>query len=62
MNQLEQMNAVEYEKFVDSVKGMTDEQKQVTLRQMPSDLLWNELMYRFNEAEQKISALKEVMR
>lgn len=59
---MEQMNAVEYEKFVDSVKGMTDDQKQVTLRQMPSDLLWNELMYRFNEAEQKISALKEVMR
>jgi len=56
------MNQMEQAEFMNVINGFTQEQKELVIHMMDSAMLWNELICRFNEAEQKISALKEVMR
>ncbi len=53
-NEIEtQMNAAEYEAFVTNVQAMTEEQKWVTLRNLSSEMLWQELYTRFQDMEKR---------
>jgi hypothetical protein len=45
------MNPAEYEAFVANVQAMTDEQKLVTLRNLSSEMIWQELYGRFQDME-----------
>lgn len=46
-----EMNHAEYEAFVANVQAMTDEQKLVTLRNLSSEMIWQELYGRFQDME-----------
>lgn len=56
------MNQMEQTEFMNVINSFTQEEKELAIHMMDSGMLWNELICRFNEAEQRISALKEVMR
>lgn len=55
------MNAMEYESFVDVVKAFTDEQKTIALRNMPDQLLWDELYFRFENTKASLKSVKDAL-
>lgn len=48
------MNVAEYEAFIALVNAFTEEQKQITLRLLPDDMLWTELFNRYSENKSKL--------
>lgn len=57
-----EMNPAEYEAFVANVQAMTEEQKWVTLRNIPSEMLWTELYSRFQDMETRDNYYKNAPR
>lgn len=57
-----EMNPAEYEAFVANVQAMTEEQKWVTLRNIPSEMLWTELYSRFQDMEARDNYYKNAPR
>lgn len=55
------MSELEYERFVDTVKGMSDEKKQIALRQMPDKMLWDELYNRYEETKASLDGIKNAL-
>lgn len=55
------MNAMEYEAFVDVVKAFSDEQKQIAIRNMPDQMLWDELYIRFEENKTSLKSVKDAL-
>ena len=55
------MSAMEYESFVDVVKAYTDEQKEIAIRNLPDQLLWNELYARFEENKASLKSVKDAL-
>lgn len=55
------MNAMEYEAFVDVVKAFSDEQKQIAIRNMPDQMLWDELYIRFEENKASLKSVKDAL-
>lgn len=55
------MNAMEYESFVDVVKGFTDEQKTIALRNFPDQMLWDELYFRYEENKRSLNSVKDAL-
>ena len=54
------MNQMEYETFVNMVNAMTDEQKWITLRLLPSSMLFGELNARCEDMEKTIENIKNI--
>lgn len=57
-----EMNPAEYEAFVANVQAMTDEQKLVTLRNLSSEMIWQELYGRFKDMENRDNYYKNAPR
>ena len=57
-----EMNAAEYEAFVANVQAMTDEQKLVTLRNLSSEMIWQELYTRYQNMEKRDEYFKNAPR
>lgn len=55
------MNAMEYEAFVDVVKAFSDEQKQIAIRNMPDQMLWDELYIRFEQNKTSLKNVKDAL-
>ena len=55
------MNAMEYESFVDVVKAFSDEQKQIAIRNMPDQMLWDELYFRYEESKRSLNSVKDAL-
>lgn len=56
------MGQMEYENFVSMVNAMTDEQKWVVLRLLPSEMLCGEINARLAEQEKTIESIKNITR
>lgn len=57
-----EMNAAEYEAFVTNVQAMTEEQKWVTIRNLPSEMIWQELYTRYQNMEKRDEYFKNAPR
>ncbi len=55
------MSELEYERFVETVKGFTEEKKRIALRNMPDQMLWDELYSRFEENKSFVNGIKSAM-
>jgi len=55
------MSELEYERFVDTVRGFSDEKKQIALRNMPDQMLWNELYARYEETKASLKGIKDAL-
>lgn len=55
------LSELEYERFVDTIKGMSDEKKQIALRQMPDKMLWDELYARYEETKASLDGIKNAL-
>ena len=56
------MNVAEYEAFIALVNAFTVEQKQITLRLLPDDMLWSELFNRYSENKDKLDNILNAAR
>ena len=56
------MNMAEYEAFIALVNAFTEEQKQITLRLLPDDMLWSELFNRYSENKSKLDNILNAAR
>ena len=55
------MSPMETDEFVTKVKAFSEEQKILTIRQMPDNLLWSEIYSRFKRMDRSLKCLEDVM-
>ncbi len=55
------MSELDYERFVDTGRGFSDEKKQIALRNMPDQMLWDELYNRFEETKASLNGIKSAL-
>ncbi len=56
------MNMSEYEAFVALVNAFTDEQKQISLRLLPDNMIWEEISNRYYENKNKLDNILNAAR
>ncbi len=56
------MNMAEYEAFVALVNAFTDEQKQISLRLLPDNMIWEEISNRYYENKNKLDNILNAAR
>ena len=47
--QVGQMSPAEYEKFVTYIQNLDEDHKWVAIRNLPDDMIWEEMYYRFKD-------------
>lgn len=52
----------EYESFVSYIQNLTDDQKWVALRNIPAEMLWQDLYARFKENQTMVEDMKKITR
>jgi len=56
------MNTAEYEAFIALVNAFTDEQKQIALRLLPDDMIWDAIIEKYYEKKNKLDSILNAAR
>jgi len=56
------MNMAEYEAFIALVNAFTDEQKQIALRLLPDDMIWDAIIEKYYEKKNKLDSILNAAR
>lgn len=58
----EKLCGEEYESFVTYIQNWTEDQIWVALRNIPANMIWQELYARFNENQTMVDSMKQITR
>lgn len=56
------MSGLEREELADRIKGMRDEEYQITVKLIPDNILWNELQRRYTVQNEMIKTVRAAVK